>query len=158
MALQLEIQNYKSILNAFSYTMINLLSNESSNIDKPLTEDAWSLRQHVYHLLDTPLGGLHEALSHGLLNPNPILEVIPDLDNLNCDRKTFIPAQIIQDINTYRISFNQVLDSYDNTKLDSIIIKTHFPKRNFTEDRTARTLLDRLFIRHWSEHLYDITN
>ena len=65
--------------------------------------------------------------------------------------------QIISDLEDYSASFQQVLNLYDDDKLDSVIIETNFPKRGITEDRSARTLLDRLFVRHWSEHLYDMT-
>ncbi|MFL2644310.1 MAG: hypothetical protein ACJ0KI_01385 [Dehalococcoidia bacterium] len=158
MTLNLQNNNYISILDAFIHTIKAIISKPYCDLDKPLGKDGWSLRQHIYHLIDTPIGGLHTGLEQAMSIPDFILEIIPDLDNLNEERRVFNHIEILKDLDNYSYAFHKVLASYNQSKLDTIIIETSFPKRGFKEDRSARTLLDRLFVRHWSEHLYDMTN
>ena len=157
MTLHLQKNNYQSILDAFIYSIRATISDSSCDIDLPLQTNEWNLRQHIYHLIDTPSAGLHTILKEALSNPKSKVEIIPDIDNLNEHRTGLSVPQIISDLEDYSASFQQVLNLYDDDKLDSVIIETNLPQRGITEDRSARTLLDRLFVRHWSEHLYDMT-
>tara|TARA_A100001037_G_scaffold110149_1_gene100461 strand:+ start:15165 stop:15641 length:477 start_codon:yes stop_codon:yes gene_type:complete len=157
MTLELNNSNYESILRAFIYSISSVISNPDCDLDKPLKDSEWSLRQHIYHLLDTPKDGLYTVINQAIENSSTTLSIVPDLDNLNVDRNNFTVSAILDDLNKFQAGFLKVLKKLNDVQLDTLIIETSFPLRGIKENRSVRLLLDRLFVRHWSEHIYDMT-
>ena len=75
MTLHLQKNNYQSILDAFIYSIRATISDSSCDIDLPLQTNEWNLRQHIYHLIDTPSAGLHTILKEALSNPKSKVEI-----------------------------------------------------------------------------------
>jgi hypothetical protein len=114
--------------------------------------DSWSVREVVYHLVDTPEGGLHTLISGMLSGQTKEFDLMPDLNNMNPERQTL-------DLNRVRLDVAQVLDgleaavsSASDEGLATITILAHLRARGIDEERTPQILLEGLFARHWQGH------
>ncbi|HCG90663.1 MAG TPA: hypothetical protein DEZ08_02330 [Dehalococcoidia bacterium] len=152
----LQNNNYLAILDSFIMCISSILERNKNKVDFCPDETSWSIRQHIYHLLDTPTGGIHSIMTTVKTNPKETLVIIPDLDNITEDNQKKTTLEIQADLINYSKSFHNCLSLYSEEDLDQIIIQTSLPKRGIIEDRTPRSLLDRLFVRHWSEHISDL--
>ena len=102
--------------------------------------DSWSVREVIYHLVDTPEGGLHTLISGMLSGQTKEFDLTPDLNNMNPERQTL-------DLNRIRLDVAQVLDG-----LATIKVLAHLKARGIDEERTPQMLLEGLFARHWQGH------
>ena len=115
--------------------------------------DDWSAREVVYHLVDTPKGGIG-ALVAGLLNGTiREFEVTPDLNNMD-------PARLERDYPQVREDLARVLDKLEQAvsgstaeAIETATATAHLTARGIDEERTPDMLLRGLFHRHWTEHL-----
>ena len=114
--------------------------------------DSWSVREVVYHLVDTPEGGLHTLISGMLSGQTKEFDLTPDLNNMNPERQTL-------DLNRVRLDVAQVLDGLEaavsaasDEGLATITILAHLRARGIDEERTPQILLEGLFARHWQGH------
>ncbi len=118
---------------------------------KPGPED-WSAREVVYHLVDTPLGGI-DALVAGLLDGSiREFDVTPDENHMD-------PQRLEHDLERLRNDLVRALDGLEQavaTADDDAIINTtataHLTARGEDQERTPQMLLEGLFLRHWTEH------
>ena len=114
--------------------------------------DSWSVREVVYHLVDTPEGGLHTLISGILSGQTKEFDLTPDLNNMNPERQTL-------DLNRVRLDVAQVLDGLEaavsaasDEGLATITVLAHLRARGIDEERTPQILLEGLFARHWQGH------
>jgi len=114
--------------------------------------DSWSVREVVYHLVDTPEGGLHTLISGMLSGQTKEFDLMPDLNNMNPERQTL-------DLNRVRLDVAQVLDGLEaavsaasDEGLATITVLAHLRARGIDEERTPQILLEGLFARHWQGH------
>ena len=114
--------------------------------------DSWSVREVVYHLVDTPEGGLHTLISGMLSGQTKEFDLTPDLNNMNPERQTL-------DLNRVRLDVAQVLDGLEaavsaanDEGLATITVLAHLKARGIDEERTPQMLLEGLFARHWQDH------
>jgi hypothetical protein len=152
----LQSNNYLAILDSFIICLSSILERNKNDVDSCPDETSWSIRQHIYHLLDTPTGGIHSIMTTVKTNPKELLVIIPDLDNITEADQKKTSLEIQTDLINYSKLFHSCLSLYSEEDLDQIIIQTSLPKRGIIEGRTPRSLLDRLFVSHWSEHISDL--
>ena len=114
--------------------------------------DSWSVRVVVYHLVDTPEGGLHTLISGMLSGQTKEFDLTPDLNNMNPERQTL-------DLNRVRLDVAQVLDGLEaavsaanDEGIATITVLAHLKARGIDEERTPQMLLEGLFARHWQDH------
>ena len=114
--------------------------------------DSWSVREVVYHLVDTPEGGLHTLISGILSGQTKEFDLTPDLNNMNPERQTL-------DLNQVRLDVSQVLDGLEaavsaanDEGLATTKVLAHLKARKIDEVRTPQILLEGLFARHWQGH------
>lgn len=114
--------------------------------------DSWSVREVVYHLVDTPEGGLHTLISGMLSGQTKEFDLTPDLNNMNPERQTL-------DLNRVRLDVAQVLDGLEaavsaanDEGLATVTVLAHLKARGIDEERTPQMLLEGLFAHHWRGH------
>ena len=103
--------------------------------------DSWSVREVVYHLVDTPEGGLHTLISGMLSGQTKEFDLTPDLNNMNPERQTL-------DLNRVRLDVAEVLDGLEaavsaanDEGLATITVLAHLKARGIDEERTPQMLL-----------------
>lgn len=115
--------------------------------------ESWSARESVYHLVDTPSGGLHRLIA-GILS-GQILEFVltPDLNNMTPQRQSQDMAQVVQDITLVLDGLEAAVSGASDDDLNGKSALAHLTARGVDEPRTPKMLLEGLFARHWREHL-----
>ena len=122
---------------------------------KPDPSD-WSARQVVYHILDTPRGGIHQVLWGTISGDLDDFELWADLDNMTPDRSTYDLEQIREDIIEFFQRMEEALEAADEEDFEKKSILAHLRSRGVDEVRTLQLLLDGIFDGHWKQHLEQI--
>ena len=117
---------------------------------------AWSVRQVVYHILDTPAGGIHEVVWGMLSGELAEFEIFADRDNMTAERMAYDLEQIREDIDEFFSELDQAIESATEADFDQKSALAHLRSRGVDEDRTVQELLDRAFEGHWRGHLTQI--
>jgi len=117
---------------------------------------AWSARQVVYHLLETPEGGLHQVLWGMLSGELEEFEIWADLDNLTPDRLTYDIEQLREDIGEFFRGMAEALETANDDDLDVKAVLARSMTRGRENERTLQMLLEGLFAHHWRNHLEQI--
>lgn len=115
--------------------------------------DDWSAREVVYHLVDTPRGGIG-ALVAGLLDGSVTeFEVTPDLNNMDPARLERDYPQVREDLARVLDDLEQAVNGSTAEAIETATATAHLTARGIDEERTPDMLLRGLFHRHWTEHL-----
>jgi inactivated superfamily I helicase len=136
--------------------MLQLLDGMDYCLDWKPDASAWSARQVVYHLVETPEGGLHPVLWGILSGELKDFEIWADQDNLTPDRLTYDVEQLREDIGEFFRGMSEALETATDDDLDSKAVLAHHRKRGRDDERTLQMLLDGLFAHHWRSHLEQI--
>jgi hypothetical protein len=117
---------------------------------------SWSARQVVYHLLDTPPGGVPRLLSGMFSGDLPEIELWSDEDYVTPQRQTYDLEQIREDIDEFFQGMQEALEAAreEDFQANSVLVRQRV--RGWDEPRSAQDLLEGLFARHWREHLTQI--
>lgn len=114
---------------------------------------SWSAREVVYHLVDTPSGGLHNLLRGVLDGTIKEFDMVPDLTNLDQQRQAADMIQVRQDLVGVLDGIEQALSNTTDEDLATRSALGHFKARGQDEERTPQVILERTLARHWGEHL-----
>ena len=143
------LKNIRSI----HHELTQLLDGMDYCLDWKPDPSAWSARDVVYHLADTPPGGIH-AVVKGILS-GQLSEFA-----LWSDRNNMTPGRLANDIDQVRQDILGVLDGLEHAlteateeELSQKSAMVHQRNRGWDEPRTVENLLQGLFARHWREHL-----
>ncbi len=117
---------------------------------------AWSARQVVYHLLETPPGGIHQVIWGVLAGDLSDFELWADVDNMTPERMGYDIEQLREDIEEFFRRMVEVFEAVTEEDLDEKSAVAHLRSRRLDEERTVQMLLEGLFARHWREHLRQI--
>jgi UTP--glucose-1-phosphate uridylyltransferase len=121
--------------------------------DWKLNEGDWSAREVVYHMLDTPAGGIHTAVQNTLGASATELTVTASLTNLTGQRRQKDLQGVRKDVEEVFSGLERALRSANDAELSGREVLTHSTTRGVTEKRSAESLVARLFVGHWREHL-----
>ena len=143
------LENIRAIRNR----MLNVLSGMDACIDETTQNESWSTREIIYHLSDTPPGGLG-ALFQGMIS-NSVLEfdLTPDLTNVTSEREKTTLEDGIADLTTILDQIESVVSDATPEILEDTTIICHHLSRQTDEVRSLENLLRGLFARHWIAHL-----
>lgn len=136
--------------------LLALLDGMDYCLDWKADPSEWSARQVVYHLLDTPAGGIPKILGGMLSGELEEFEIVADLDNMTPARQGNGLEDVQQDISAYFQAMQEALDSATETGFDDKSALVHLRSRGTLEQRTAQEVLDRTFNGHWGGHLAQI--
>ncbi len=115
--------------------------------------DSWSAREVVYHLVDTPMGGLHTIIG-GILDGSIVeFDVTPDYTNVTLERLGYDIDRVRGDLTAVLDGLEKAVGDVDDAALDGRRALAHLTARGEDQERTPEMLLTGLFARHWREHL-----
>ena len=132
--------------------ILNLLDGMNYYLDwKPSDED-WSAREIVYHLLDTPPGGTATLVRKIVSGEVGEYDIWSDRTNVTEQRSTLDLAEMEADLAAFFDSFDSALQATDDVSLQGRSVTMH--QRTRSED-VVRTLEEVLagFDRHFRAHL-----
>ena len=136
--------------------LLQLLQGMDYCLDWKPEPSAWSARQAVYHLLDTPPGGLagvvYGILSGGLTE----YDLWADLDNMTPERQGFDLERVLQDINGFFSCLTETLAAAGVNGLEGKTAVVHNKSRGTDDHRTVGDILERGFGGHWAGHFQQL--
>ena len=136
--------------------LLDLLNGMDYCLDWKPDPDAWSVREVVYHLLDTPPGGIHTVLKQVLASEISEFDLRSDLTNMTEDRLSYDMERVVDDINRLFDGMESALEAAGDSSPSDKSVMVHQRNRGWDEPRTLQQLLDGLFARHWREHLVQV--
>ena len=136
--------------------LIQLLDGMDYCLDWKPNSDCWSAREVIYHLVDTPAGGLHSLIQGMLSGQKTEFDLMPDQNNITPDRLVQKPRQVEKDVLEVLEGLEAAVSGASETELGEKTITAHLLARGTSEQRTVQNLLQGLFARHWRGHLSQI--
>ena len=115
--------------------------------------ESWSAREVVYHLVDTPMGGLH-ALIGGILDGSIVeFDLTPDFSNVTPERLGLEIDRVGSDLTAALDGLEGAVQDVDDETLAARTVLAHLTALGEDQERTPEMLLNGLFARHWREHI-----
>lgn len=133
--------------------LFGLLEGMDYCLDWKPDPNSWSAREVIYHLVDTPSGGLDTILRGILSGELREFDVTPDLTNLTPERQAGDLQQAQQDLARVLDGIEEVVAGARDEEIATRASVAHLRARGRDEERTAQMLLEGLFARHWRAHL-----
>ncbi len=113
----------------------------------------WSARELVYHILDTPPGGVH-ALVKGILSGEiREYDLWSDLTNVTPERSGYDMAQVTTDIESLFQGLDDALAGSSDGDLETKTAVMHQKSRGVDEERSVDAILQRTLGGHMPDHL-----
>lgn len=113
----------------------------------------WSARELVYHVLDSPPGGL-DSLVEGILSGEVTeYDLWSDLTNLTPERSGYDLDQVTNDITSFFQTLDNTLSGASDEDLETKSAMMHQKTREVDEERTLQSILERALGEHFPEHL-----
>ena len=121
--------------------MIDVLSGMETFIDVTTDSKSWSIRDIIYHLSDTPTGGLGE-LFQGMISKTVLeFDLTPDLTNVTPNREKTTLEDGLSDLISILDKIESVLLQNTPDILENTTIICHHLSRNIHEVRSLENLL-----------------
>ena len=116
----------------------------------------WSPREIVYHILDTPPGGIHSLVKGILSGEVREYDLWSDLTNVTPERSGYDMAQITADIESFFQGLDDALSGYSDEDLETKTVMMHQKTRGVDENRTLKAILERTLDGHMLDHLVQL--
>ncbi len=136
--------------------LIQLLDGMDYCLDWKSDPESWSAREVIYHLVDTPAGGLHSLIQGMLSGQKKEFDLMPDQSNMTPDRLVQEFPQVEKDVLAVLEGLEEAISGASEAELAQKTITVHLLARGISEQRTVQNLLQGLFARHWRGHLSQI--
>ena len=147
---------YLEDIRSIKTELLQLLDGMDYCLDWKPDSDSWSAREVIYHLVDTPAGGLHSLIQGMLSGQKREFDLMPDQNNLTPDRLLQEPRQVEKDVLEVLEGLEGSVSGASDAELGGRTITAHLLARGTIEQRTVQNLLQGLFARHWRGHLSQI--
>ena len=136
--------------------LLQLLDGMDYCLDWKPDAESWSAREVVYHLLETPPGGLHDLIQGILTGERKEFDLVPGRSNMTAERMAKDLEGVRQDASAVLQGLEIAISSVEGRELAEKPVLAHLPDRRQDEERTVDMLLEGLFARHWRGHLAQI--
>ena len=114
--------------------------------------DNWCAREVLYHLVDTPEGGIGSVIAGVLDGSRAEVTILPDISNMTPERMaTDISDALAGPLSILQTAEDAIASATDGD-FEARTAMTHLPHRDIHEIRPAQSFIDGLE-RHWGEHL-----
>ena len=114
--------------------------------------DNWCAREVLYHLVDTPEGGIGSVIAGVLDGSRPEVTILPDISNMTPERMAAeIDDALAGPLSILQTAEDAIANAAD-ADFDARTAMAHLPHREIHEIRPAQSFIDGLE-RHWGEHL-----
>ena len=147
---------YLEDIRSIKAELLQLLDGMDYCLDWKPDPGSWSAREVIYHLVDTPAGGLHSLIQGILSGQLTEFDLMPDQSDITPDRLVQELPQVEQDVLTVLEGLESAVSGASEAELGEKTITVHLLARETIEQRTAQNLLQGLFARHWRVHLSQI--
>ena len=146
------IQSQRENLDSLQSSLLELLDGMNYCLDWKPDDSSWLPREVVYHLLDTPPGGM-AAIVKGIVSGEiNEYEIWSDRTNVTEARSTLDMEEVEADISAFFSAFAGALQPAGDQDLQARHVLMHQRTRDQDEERTLETALAG-FDRHWRAHL-----
>ena len=139
-------------LNSLQAALLELLAGMNYCLDWKPDETTWSAREIVYHILDTPPGGMPTIVQGIISGEITEYEIRSGHSNITPARSTLDLAEIESDITQFFAAFNKALTTANDPDLQRKQATMHQRTRQQDEERTLETVLTG-FTNHCRSHL-----
>ena len=133
--------------------LTRLLEGMDYSFDWKPEEEEWSAREVVYHLVNTPPDGIHTVLQQTLKGAIEEFSISAGLTNLTPERRESDLTHALGGAQEMISAIEEALSSTTDAELEERTVIRRSADQGDTEERTARVLVEGLFLRHWREHL-----
>jgi hypothetical protein len=136
--------------------LVQFLDGMDYCLDWKPEDNAWSAREVVYHLLDTPPGGVHWVLRGIFSGQLKECDLWADRSNMTPERLANDADRVRQDIGRFFQGMEEAVGAAAEEDFAGKSILLHLHRLGRDETWTAQMLLERPFARHWREHVAQI--
>ena len=151
-----EKQQYLEQVAALKDELSELLDGMDYCLDWKDSEDEWSIREVVCHLLDTPPGGMASVLKQVLEGRRDEIVIHSSMTNLTPERRSRDLGDLRQDLKELLEHVEASLSAVADSELQTSTAPVHLVRSDVHEERTAGGLVERALLGHWREHLGQI--
>lgn len=117
--------------------------------------DNWCAREVLYHLVDTPDGGIGGVIA-GVLNGSVAeVTILPDANNMTPERLAADIDEALSGPLAILQTAEDAVAAANDADFETRTAMAHLPHRDIHEMRPAQMFIDGLE-RHWGEHLNQI--
>ena len=118
------------------------------------TSDQWSAREVLYHLVDTPEGGIGGVIAGVLAGTLPEITILPDANNMTPERLAADSEEALAGpLAILQTAADAIAGAgAADADFEQRTTFARLPHRGIEETRTAQSVIDGLE-RHWGEHL-----
>ncbi|MCH8108081.1 MAG: hypothetical protein IIB30_06960 [Chloroflexi bacterium] len=116
----------------------------------------WSARQVIYHLLETPPGGIAPLLRSIFSGSIQEFDLWAGQDNVTPERLALELEKVESDIGRYFQDLQETITAAGEEDFTGRTVMAHWKTYGRDQERTAKELLEGLFARHWREHMVQL--
>ena len=146
------IQSQRENIGTLRSSLLKVLDGMNYCLDWKPEESDWSAREIVYHIIDTPPGGMASVVKGIVSGEITEYEICSDRSNVTEARATLDMAEVKADITAFFDVFSKALAAATDDDLQDRRALMHQRTRGQDEERTLETALAG-FDRHWRAHL-----
>ena len=146
------IQSQRENIESLRSSLLKVLDGMNYCLDWKPEESDWSAREIVYHIIDTPPGGMASVVKGLVSGEITEYEIWSDRSNVTEARATLDMAEVEADITAFFDVFSKALAAATDDDLQGRRALMHQRTRGQDEERTLETALAG-FDRHWRAHL-----
>ena len=139
-------------LHAARDQLLELLDGMDYCLDWKLEPADWSARQVVYHLLESPPGGLQRVL-WAAISGEKAIEVWAGDDNITPERASYDLEQVLEDVAGFFTAMEEALEAVGKQDSGGQSVLDLHQTSGGGQDYTVGRLLDSMFDAHWKEHM-----
>ena len=114
--------------------------------------DNWCAREVLYHLVDTPEGGIGSVIAGVLGGTRDEVTIVPDINNVTPERTAADIGEALAGPLAILQTAEDAIAAASDADFAEKTAMTHLPHRDIHEVRPAQSFIDGLE-RHWGEHL-----
>ena len=122
-------------------------------LDWKPNDEEFSARETIYHMTDTPAGGIHTAIQGVLAGTVQEIPISSGLTNITDARQEKDLDKLREDLESVLAGLEKALAPTTDAEMDSKTVTLHSITRSTTTERSVNDLVSGIFVRHWREHL-----
>ena len=133
--------------------LLSILNGMDYCLDWKSDPSEWSARELVYHILDTPPGGVHNLVKGILTGEITEYDLWADLTNVTPERAGYDIDQVVADIEQLFQELDDSIGGASDEDIETKMVMMHQKTAGYDEERSLRTILDRTLTVHMRGHL-----
>ena len=122
-------------------------------LDWKPSDEEWSARQVLYHLIGVPTGGLHTTAQLVLRGELKGITMVSGATNVTPERQGTSLEQIMEETNAILAGLEQVVSSNSDIDLEGKKVNVSFLESQAPNERSVGELIGRNLEIHWRDHL-----